>query len=95
MLGTTHLTWNTFETVIRKVYTLVDALKSTFVFCFRGFSKNSTAELMLKRANRMKYNALRKKKLTGKDIQSLRPSKELSLFHSSQKPTRSECFQIL
>ena len=32
---------------------------------FRGFSKTSTAELMLKRANRMKYNALRKKKMTG------------------------------
>ena len=33
---------------------------------FRGFQKDTTAELMLKRAKRMKYNALRKKKLTGK-----------------------------
>lgn len=31
----------------------------------RGFSKNATAELMLKRARKMKYNALRKKKLNG------------------------------
>ncbi|XP_046844848.1 leucine-rich repeat and IQ domain-containing protein 1-like [Xenia sp. Carnegie-2017] len=53
-----------------------------------GFSKSSTAELMMKRANRMKYNALRKKKLTD-------PEKRLKLFKKTDETNKSHGAQIV
>ncbi|CAB3997465.1 Leucine-rich repeat and IQ domain-containing 1 [Paramuricea clavata] len=53
-----------------------------------GFSKNSTAELMLKRANRMKYNALRKKEMTN-------PEKRFQLFKKADESNKARGVQAI